>query len=314
MNILILGAGGVGGYFGARLIEIGADVHFLVRPQRAERLRSEGLQILSPHGDFRVDAKVMTEEELQKNGPPCEFDLALLSPKAFDLEGALKTLRPAIGARTCLLPLLNGVAHMSRLDELFGRDRVLGGVAHIAATLTPEGAVKQLTPMHILTEGARSPAHEGLAHSFFTLCQRAQFTSVYAENIEQALWDKWTFLATLAGSTTLCRAGVGSITASAEGAAFMRRMYDECLEVAKRSNQSVSDAAQEKALAILMEPGSGFTASMLRDLLSGGRTEHEHILGDMVHRAHDLGIDAPLMGAAYVHMLAESASLKSKGA
>lgn len=303
MRILILGAGGVGGYFGSRLIESGADITFLVRPARAEVIRSLGLRIESPHGNFAVQPKLVTQSELSP-----DYDLVALSPKAYDLDDALQAIGPALGDSACLLPLLNGVAHMERLDQRFGRDRVMGGVAHIAATLSPEGVVRQLNPLHILTVGARAQAHAPLAQSFYSACQRAAFDSVYSDTIDQSLWDKWSFLATLAGSTTLFRSGVGAVTASTMGAQLMRRMYSECLAVAQASGQAVSAAAQEKALEILMAPGSAFTASMLRDLLGGNRTEHEHILGEMARRAEQFHLDAPLIAAAYIHMVAETSS------
>jgi 2-dehydropantoate 2-reductase len=183
---------------------------------------------------------------------------------------------------------------------------VLGGVAHIAATLSREGVVRQLNPLHILTMGHREASQAGLARAFFEACDAAAFDAIYAQDVTQTLWDKWTFLATLAGSTTLFRSGVGAVTAKPEGAALMTRMYGECLAVAAAAGQPVGETAQDKARGILMAPGSDFTASMLRDLLANQRTEHEHILGDMARRAAATGMDAPLITAAYIHMVAET--------
>jgi 2-dehydropantoate 2-reductase len=301
LKLLILGAGGVGGYFGGRLIQSGTDVSFLVRPGRAAQLAADGLQVESPHGNFQVTAKAITADQLHG-----DWDLIVLSPKAYDLDDAIETLRPAMAQTACLLPLLNGVAHMDQLDATFGAHRVLGGVAHIAATLSKAGVVRQLNPLHILTMGHREPAQATLARAFFEACKAANFDAIYSEDITQTLWDKWTFLATLAGSTTLFRSGVGAVTAKPEGAALMTRMYGECLAVATAFGQPVGEAAQDKARGILMAPGSDFTASMLRDLLGDQRTEHEHILGDMARRATAKGIDAPLITAAYIHMVAET--------
>jgi len=301
MKILILGAGGVGGYFGGRLIQSGADVCFLVRPGRAAQLAADGLQVESPHGNFQVKVQAITADQLHS-----QWDLIALSPKAYDLEDAIETLRPAMAEQACLLPLLNGMAHMDRLDAVFGAHRVLGGVAHIAATLSQSGVVRQLNPLHILTVGHREPAQAPVARAFFEACDAASFDAIYAQDVTQTLWDKWTFLATLAGSTTLFRSGVGAVTAKPEGAALMDRMYKECLAVAAASGQPVGEAAQDKARGILMAPGSDFTASMLRDLLANQRTEHEHILGDMARRAAASGMDAPLITAAYIHMVAET--------
>ena len=301
MKILILGAGGVGGYYGARLIEAGADITFLVREKRLQSLRANGLQVESPHGDLSLQVKAVTAQTVTP-----EYDLIVLAPKAYDLDAALASIGNAVGDKAVLLPFLNGVTHMGKLDERYGRARVIGGVAHIAAMLSDSGVVRQLTKLHSLTVGHRHEAHEALARDFFALCEIAKFDSSYSENVEQVLWNKWTFLATLAGATTLFRGSVGKIAAAANGDRLVRRMYAECLTVADTSRFAVSADEQRKALRTLTEPGSPFTASMLRDLLSGQRTEHEHILGEMVRMAKAKELDVPLVSAAFCHMEVEA--------
>ena len=127
----------------------------------------------------------------------------------------------------------------------------------------------------------------------------------------QSMWDKWSFLATLAGSTVLFRNSVGAITDNSWGAELMLRMYKECLDVADASGYKVSNTAEKKALGILMEPGSDFTASMLRDLLTGAPTEHEHILGNLVKMGKQFNIDMPLISAAYVSAVSENSDFRS---
>ena len=132
-KLLFLGADGVGGYFGARLIEAGVDVSFLVRPARASMLEAHGLRIGSPHGDLELQVRCVTRETVEP-----EYDLVLLSPKAYDLTDALDAIAPAMGPDAFVLPLLNGLAHIDVLDACFGADRVIGGVAHIVATLAAD--------------------------------------------------------------------------------------------------------------------------------------------------------------------------------
>lgn len=301
MKILILGAGGIGGYFGARLIQAGADVTFLLRDKRKQLIDSGGLQVGTPQGRFSVQPRTVTAATVQP-----DYDLIILSPKAYDLDDALASLAGA-DSRGLLLPFLNGVGHLRTLDARYGRARVLGGVAHIAATLTPEGVVQQLSEMHRLTVGPRDAAQAALAREFAALGADAGFDSVYSEDIEQVLWTKWVFLATLAGMTTACRGTVGEIVATAEGEALTRQMYAECCAVAQATGQPVSAEEQAKALAMLTQPGSAFTASMLRDLLAGQRTEHEHILGDMVRRGQAADLSLDLMRLAYTHMAVQAA-------
>jgi 2-dehydropantoate 2-reductase len=300
MKILILGAGGIGGYFGAHLIQAGADVTYLLRDRRKALIDAQGLRVETPQDAFVVQPKTITAKDLR-----AEYDLIILAPKSYDLDDALQSLKGALGTGA-VLPFLNGLDHLDKLDTLLGKGRVMGGVAHIAATITPEGAVRQLTEMHRLTVGARHPSHLELVTEFIALCDKTPFDSVLAQNIEQVLWDKWVFLATLAGITTLCRGSVGEIVATPYGKAITVQMYRECCHIASASGYSVSADVSEKALELLTATGSSFTASMLRDLLDGRPTEHDHILGALVRRGHNLGCSAPFISLAHTHLEVEA--------
>lgn len=307
MKILILGAGGIGGYFGAHLMQAGADITYLVRDKRKALIDARGLRIETPKGAFVVQPRTVTAEDIQPS-----YDLIILAPKSYDLDSALHSLRGALGSGT-VLPFLNGLDHLDKLDALLGKERVMGGVAHIAATITPDGAIRQLTDMHRLTVGARHPLHHELASEFIKLCSKAPFDSVLADDIEQVLWDKWVFLATLAGMTTLCRGSVGDIVATRYGKATTVEMYEECCSVASASGYPINVEASAKALDLLTAPGSSFTASMQRDLLDGQRTEHDHILGAMIRRGQRVGYPTPLLTLAYTHMEIQATRRSTKG-
>lgn len=300
MKILILGAGGIGGYFGARLLQAGADVTFLLRDKRKQLIDSAGLQVETPQGNFSVQPPTVTAATLKP-----EYDLIVLAPKAYDLDDALASLAGA-DSRGVLLPFLNGLDHLRVLDARYGRARVMGGVAHIAATITPAGAVKQLSDLHRLTVGARDATHAALAHDFAALGAGAGFDCVHSDSIEQTLWNKWVFLATLAGMTTVCQGSVGEILATPEGDALTRQMFGECCAVAQASGFPINAEESGKALAMLTQKGSAYTASMLRDLQAGQRTEHEHILGDMVRRGQQASLPMDLLRLAYTHLAVRS--------
>jgi 2-dehydropantoate 2-reductase len=256
MKILILGAGGVGGYFGARLLQAGADVTYLLRDKRHQKIQSDGLVVETPQETFTLRPKSVTRETLKP-----EYDLIILAPKAYDLDDALASLSAA-SSKGVILPVLNGLRQMEILDQHFGRARVMGGVAHIAATITGTGAVKQLTDLHTLTVGHRDPAHEPLARAFSALCEKAAFDHTYSEKIEQSLWDKWVFLATLAGMTTLCRGPVGKIADAPWGKETMASFYAETCAIAMANGFPTKESAQQKALAMLTKSGSGFAATV----------------------------------------------------
>jgi len=299
MRILILGAGGIGGYFGARLHDAGADVTFLVRPGRAEYLKANGLRVVSALGDVRISPKVITADELREH-----FDVVILSCKAYDFASAVEAVSPAVGPDSVVLPLLNGVAHLEPLDAWFGRDPVLGGVAHLAVTLTPEGEIKHLNAIHRLIIGSRGLQATKWLPSLAQLLSTTSVDYCVSENAEQDMWDKFVFLATLAGATCTMRASIGEILETVAGEGFILGLLQECEEVAAAC-QHVPDTKQLAAYrAQLTERGSSFTASMLRDIERGGPTEADHILGDMVRRGQASGVSTRLLKLAYSHLQA----------
>ncbi len=159
MRILVLGAGGIGGYFGGRLAEAGADVTFLVRPGRAAQLARDGLVVKSPLGDIQRAVRFVTAEGLADDG---RYDVLLLTCKAYDLEAAITAVAPAVAGGAAIIPLLNGMRHLDRLDIAFGRAAALGGLCQIAATLTPTGEVQQLNQFSTLIFGVRARSRTAL--------------------------------------------------------------------------------------------------------------------------------------------------------
>lgn len=306
MRVLVLGAGAIGGYFGCRLIEAGVDVAFLVRPARAARLSAEGLRVYSARGDFSGAVRAITEVD-------GHYDLVILSCKAYDLDAAIDAIRPAVGPDTIVLPLLNGVRQLETLEAAFGSARVAGGVAHISVTLEGDGSIRQFGSLEKLTFGSRD-ASRPLPAGIEALLRAIGPQVVRSDNILGAMWDKFAFIATLAGATCLMRSAVGEIVATEEGADLIRRLHAECLDVAARSGHASGDAAIAAARDILVAQRSPLKASMLRDLERGAKTECEHILGDLRARAADFGLDTPLLSAALAHLrVYEAARTASHG-
>ena len=301
MRILVLGAGGIGGYYGARIHNAGGKVTFLVRPGRAAQLRESGLKVYSPFGDAQIIPSVVTADEL------CDpYDVIILSCKAYDLDSAMNAVAPAVGEQSVILPLLNGVLHIDTLVRRFGAEHVLGGVALISVALTQEGEIRHLNRLHRLVIGPRAGQTSKWLAPLKQLFSSAKFDFVFSENIEQAMWDKIVFLATLAGATCCMRASIGDIVRTVAGEAFVAGLLAECGSIAEASGHAVSEEQLTAYGKQLTERGSGLMASMLRDVERNGATEADHILGDMVSRAQIMGIDAPLLRLAYSHLQAYS--------
>ncbi len=308
MRILILGAGGTGGYFGGRLAQAGIDVTFLVRPNRAAQLDRDGLVIRSPLGDAAFAVAHVTAEALPQHAQQRPFDLVILSCKAYDLDSSIEAIAPAVGAHTTVLPILNGLRHYTALDARFGREHVLGGLCFISATKADDGAVLHLDKPAKLTFGERDGDTDSARVSALAkACEQAGIDHVASADIAKEQWIKYTFLAALAAGTCLMRADVGTIVASDHGTAFMQALYAECLAVAEQAGHAIPAKAQEIALGAITKPGSPIKASMLRDLEAGQRVEAAHIVGDMLGRALAAGQSAPLLQAAYCHLQAYEA-------
>jgi 2-dehydropantoate 2-reductase len=238
----------------------------------------------------------------------------LLCCKAYDLDSAIDSIAPAVGEGSAVLPLLNGMRHLDRLDRRFGATRVLGGLCAIPATLGADGRIEHLGRFHRLTFGERDGRRSERVAAFAAIASRARFDSGVSDDILQEMWEKWVLLATLAGMTCLMRAPVGAIVATREGEALTDELLAECAAVATASGHAPRADALERTRAMLTAKGSTFTASMLRDIERGGPTEGDHILGDLLARARGFGIPAPLLRTAACHVEAHEVRRTSASA
>ena len=311
MKILVLGAGGVGGYFGGRLAQKGADVTFLVRPARAQALARDGLRIESRFGNWQSAVRCVTQDAVRP-----EYDLVLFTAKAFDLAPAVDAIAPALSkeGNALVLPLLNGMAHMEVLDRRFGRERVLGGVAYIGATLAPDGRVQHLNEFHRIAFGRRAESQRAPCEAFAGELAGVNFNWQQSDSIEQAMWDKWVLLATLAGMTCTMRASVGDIAATQSGARLTLALLAECASVAAAQGFPTPESEMARYRGLLTQAGSAFTASMLRDVESGGQTEGDHILGALLATARERKLQTPLLEVAATHLEAYSARRRREAA
>jgi 2-dehydropantoate 2-reductase len=297
MRMLVVGAGALGGYFGARLAAAGRDVTFLVRPARARQLAEHGLRVVSPHGDIAIAPRVVQAGAL--DGP---YDVILLATKSYGLDAAMADLALAVGAHTAILPTLNGMRHLDALAARFGRARVLGGAVVIIATLGPEGEVRQLMPPHDIAFGELAGGTSARVQAILDLMQGAAFNARASDNVLQDMWDKWVMLSTLAGATCLMRGTVGDILVAPGGREALLGLLDECRAAATACGFPPRPAFLEGAVKHLTTAGSPAAASMMRDVEAGAETEADHVLGDLIGRAEQHGVAMPLLRLAYCHL------------
>jgi len=298
MRIVVVGAGAVGGWFGAALSRAGVDVSFLVRGPRARRLREEGLVLVDPSGE-RTVLRVRAVTVVELTDP---VDVVLLAVKGAALPAAMEDMARAVGPETAVLPLLNGIGHLDALTERFGPGVVLGGLCLIATTLDADGAVRLLNPGASLQFGELDGRVSTRVVDIATAFDAADFESTDSSTIVHDMWEKWHFMATGGATGTLLGDAAGRVTAVEGGREVVSTIIAEASAVLAAAGRPVRDEARARVEGALLTPSSGFTTSLYRDLAAGRRTEVEPILGDLVRRAEALGVPVPTLGAAAVRL------------
>lgn len=294
-RILVLGAGGVGGYFGARLTEGGADTTFLLRGARREQVEANGITIRS---DFFDDAqvKVKTTATDEIDSP---FDLIILTCKAYQLDGAMDAIAPAVGDETAIIPLLNGMKQIDTLQARFGADKVLGGTTYIGARVDAEtGDIVHFGDFHRIAYGELDKSRSPRVEAFASLNESMKFDIDLQDDILQTMWDKFAMLCAMSSVNTLTRATVGEILDTPSGHEFLTAALEECRDTAAALDHTVSEKTIATYQKMFSTRGSKFASSMLRDVQAGNPTEGDHIIGDMVDRAQAAGLHTPILLAA----------------
>jgi 2-dehydropantoate 2-reductase len=297
MKILVVGAGAVGGYFGARLAQAGRDVTFLVRPSRAQHLRSEGLRVISPHGDLTLQPRTITAED-----PHGLYDIIFLSVKALALDQAMKDMAPAVGPDTMIYPVLNGMRHIETLTRRFGERPVLGGVCMVATDLDEQGRIVQINPMQKLVYGERNGEITSRIRLFDEALRDSGFDTELSTNITYAMWQKWVLISSLGLITCLLNAPIGDINAVPYGDQTALRALEECAAIAAACGFPCSQPFLEDIRKHATTKGSRLTSSMYRDLQRGAPIEVDTILGDLLDYGKSHQVDTPLLQAGCVRL------------
>lgn len=297
MRILILGAGATGGYFGGRLVEVGRDVTFLLRPRRAELIRSRGLAIYSPHGNATLHPTVTTDASTVTDA-----DFVLLTCKAYDLAEAIDTVAPAVGPHTTVVPFLNGLAQYDALDARFGAERVLAGFCAIHAAVDTDGSIQHWGKTQRIRYGERDRFESARVHRLDAAFTDTQTDHAISADILGESWEKWVLLASMAGMLCLMRSDLATLMSAPYGPKLYQQAVSECSAVATAAGHPPRPAALERIHKMCARATHKTTASMLRDLRAGQRVEADHCVGDMVKRAESFGIAAPMLSAAYCHL------------
>jgi 2-dehydropantoate 2-reductase len=308
MQILVVGAGAVGGYFGGRLAQANRDVTFLVRAKRAEQIKARGLEILSPHGDLKLHPKTITADHIVR-----PYDVILLAVKSYALSGAMDDFAPAVGPETMILPMLNGMRHIDLLVARFREQAVLGGVCLVATEIDQGGRIRQLAGFQRLDYGELDGHNTPRIQKLDETLHGAGFDAAVSGDISRDMWQKWVQLASLGAITCLMRGNIGEVASTPGGAAFSLSILREVSGIASACRYPPSDTFLAQQTVELTAPGSPLTSSMYRDLKKGAAVESDAILGDLLERGRNLGLVTPMLQAAFVNLSIYQRGLDAAG-
>ncbi len=290
MKFAVMGAGGIGGYFGARLAADGNEVTFIARGRHAEALRRDGLTMRSPRGDLHIADPVVLED-------PRDIglaDIVLFCVKLWDVEAAAERIKPLLGHDTAVIPFQNGVSVCDRLAELLGARHVVGGVAKISAVIEAPGMIRHNGPLARLIFGERDGSSSWRLEAMLSACMGAGIEARVSGDIERDIWEKFVFLAPLAGAACFARAPIGAVMSDPRHRTRLAAMMAEAAAVGRAKGIALDDDLAERSLGQALDLGADTKPSMLVDLERGRRLELKWLNGEIVRLGAELGIETPV--------------------
>jgi 2-dehydropantoate 2-reductase len=289
MRITVMGTGGVGGYFGARLAQGGHEVAFLARGRQLEALRARGLRVESPLGDVHLP-------DVQATDKPAEIgtaDLVLFTVKLWDTQEAAEAVRPLLRENTAVVSFQNGVVKDDILRQALGAAHVLGGLCYIAATIAEPGVIRHSGTLQKLEFGEYDGSLSLRVRQFRDACKDSGIDTEVSDQIERAIWEKFVFLVGLSGTTSLARTPIGPVRGHPRSRAFLRDTMAEVVEVARAQGVLLPAGYAEDRLAFTDTVPATMTSSMHHDLEHGNRLEVPWLSGDVAERGARLGVPTP---------------------
>ena len=289
MRIAVMGTGGVGGYFGARLAHGGHDVAFIARGRQLAALRSDGLRVRSPLGDLHLPEVIATDDPASLD----PVDLVLFGIKLWDTEQAAEQIKPLIGPDTAVVSFQNGVVKDAILRRVLGAEHVLGGVCYIAATIAEPGVIEHSGDLQKLVFGEYDGRVSPRVEAFRAACADGGIDVEISPDIERTIWQKFVFLVALSGATSLARTPIGPIRTNPKSRAWLRDVLDEVVQVARAQGVDLPEDYAEDRLAFVDTVSPAMTSSMHHDLERGNRLEVAWLSGDVAERGKALGVPTP---------------------
>jgi 2-dehydropantoate 2-reductase len=290
MRIAVIGAGGVGGAFGAAMAKAGADVTFVARGAHLAAMRAAGLRIQGGRGETVINPAQATDDPASI-GP---VDIVMFCVKLWDVETAGEAIKPLIGPATAVIPFQNGIDSHERLIPILGAEHVMGGVAQISATIAAPGLIRQTGTFMRLVFGELAGGKSARGEAFLALCKAAGFEATHSGAILTDIWMKFVILATNSGFTAATRSAIGILRDDPDIAPLLRQATEEVVAIGRASGVSLPADAADRAVTFQAQAPAGMMASMAHDLIKGGRIELPWLSGKVVALGRQLGVPTPV--------------------
>jgi len=310
MKIAVVGAGGVGGYFGARLAQGGEDVHFLARGAHLAAMRERGLRIRSVLGDFDLrPADTHATDDPADIGPT---QVVLFTVKSYDTDTASASLAPLLGPDSVVISLQNGIDNEEKLAARIGSGHVAGGAAYIFATIAEPGVIRHTGGPARIVFGELDGRRTARLEAFLAACGRSGIDAHLVDDIRAALWTKYILICAQSGLTAATRQPIGVVRETPPSWKLFRQVLEEGVNVARAEGVAVPDDLVERTLTNMAALPPNLYSSLYDDLVAGRRMEVETLQGELARRAERAGVPAPATSALYAVLLPQAPVVTSK--
>lgn len=300
MRFAIMGSGGVGGYFGARLAESGEDVTFIARGEHLATIRRDGLTLKSIDGDAIITSATATDDPAEIS----EVDVVIVAVKAWQVASAAEAIRPLIGPGTLVLPLQNGVEAADQLAAALGETHVLDGLCGILAWREGPGVIRHAGVSPFIRLGTRLPSQAAGAEALrATLDRTSGISAEIPDDIEAAVWSKFLFICAMSGIGALTRAPIGTTRTLPETRELTGQILSEIDAVARARGVALPVDAVERAMHFIDSLPEGSTASMQRDIVAGKPSELDSQNGAVVRLGRAASVPTPINSMIYAALL-----------
>ncbi|MCR9177304.1 MAG: 2-dehydropantoate 2-reductase [Alphaproteobacteria bacterium] len=299
LKIAVMGAGGIGGYFGAKLAQAGHDVGFVARGRHLAAIRANGLKVLSETGDVHLPAPIATDDPAdltEKLGP---VDVILFMVKTYDTETAARQCLPLLSEDTAVITFQNGIQSVETLSEILGASHVLGGVANISAIIEEPGVIRHYNQLQILRFGELDDRSSARSIAFLDACQGSGIEAVILQNTLAGLWTKFIFLASTSAANCLARGDMGLIRSEGPLRRLTTDLVTEATAVAQARGIKLPSDQVEQTMSLIDGLPATMKTSMLAALERGEKLEADWLCGHVAGMGDELGIPTPTHRAAY---------------